>query len=226
MKHDIAFLHTGQIHVASFTALMTELAPEVNVRHDVKEELLKAAQNDGLTPALASEIEAAMNLASDSGATVVVCTCSTIGSAAEATILESGARSMRIDRAMADQAVRAGPSVLVLAALQSTLAPSRELLESSASNASVALNASYQLIGGAWPHFESGDLDAYASAIANYIQLNSSGFDVVVLAQASMAAAAAHCPEIKLDILSSPRLGVEAALMALESGRPTRPVLI
>ena len=38
---------------------------------------------------------------------------------------------------------------------------------------------------------------------------------MIVLAQASMAGAAALCPDLAIPILSSPRLGLEAALARL-----------
>jgi hypothetical protein len=38
--------------------------------------------------------------------------------------------------------------------------------------------------------------------------------DVIVLAQASMAGAVALCEQVAVPILSSPRLGVEAAVQA------------
>jgi hypothetical protein len=72
----------------------------------------------------------------------------------------------------------------------------------------------------AWPHFERGDREGYAREIARCIQASpaSAVADVIVLAQASMAGAAALLANVKAvkavkaPILSSPRLGLEVAL--------------
>ena len=45
---NIAFLHTAQVHVETFEALVQELAPQCNRTHHVAPELLASAQTDGL----------------------------------------------------------------------------------------------------------------------------------------------------------------------------------
>jgi hypothetical protein len=80
MKHDIAFLHTANENVASFEALMAELAPKLAIRHDVDTSLLAQARAEGgIDHVLKSRIDRAMLEAGSSGAKVLVCTCSTIG---------------------------------------------------------------------------------------------------------------------------------------------------
>ena len=150
------------------------------------------------------------------GARVVVCTCSTIGGAAEATSTRGRFTAMRIDRPMADRAVTLGPDVLVLAALSSTFEPTRALLQDSARRANVPLHLEERLIDDAWPHFERGDRDGYYQVIAEAItQPGLARFGAIVLAQASMAPAADRVQDLAVPILSSPRLGVRAAIALL-----------
>jgi hypothetical protein len=215
MTHDLAFLHTLAANLAVFDALATARRPDLRVRHAVGDDLLNEARATGVTAGLTTRVHDAMRDLASTGAKIVVCTCSTIGGAAEAT--ETGGRfiAMRIDRPMADRAVALGPHVLVAAALASTFEPTRLLLEDSARRANVPLHLQERLIEGAWTHFEHGDPDRYYQTIAEALTSDVSRFGAVVLAQASMAPAADRCRNGSVPILSSPRLGVEAALRLL-----------
>ena len=64
-------------------------------------------------------------------------------------------------------------------------------------------------------YMEAGDLSGYARTIARQITEHAYAGDVVVLAQASMAQAAECFERADVELLSSPRLGVEAALKAV-----------
>jgi hypothetical protein len=215
MTHDLAFLHTLAANVDAFSPLATERRPDLRVTHRVADHLLNQARQTGMTPEIAREVQSLMIDLASTGARVVVCTCSTIGGAAEATDTAGRFVAMRIDRPMADRAVTLGPDVLVLAALTSTFEPTRALLEDSARRANVPLRLQERLVEGAWPHFERGDRDAYYQVIADALATNLSGFGAVVLAQASMAPAADRCENLSVPVLSSPRMGVEAALAIL-----------
>ena len=215
MTHDLAFLHTLASNVDVFSALVTGSRPNLRVRHAVGEGFLNDARSTGVTAELASRVQSAMIDLASTGAKVVVCTCSTIGGAAEATDTRGRFVAMRVDRPMADCAVKLGPEVLVLAALSSTFEPTRALLEDSAQRANVPLRLEERLVDGAWVHFERGDRERYYEVIADAVKRNAAGFGAVVLAQASMAPAADRCPRVSIPILSSPRLGVEAALRLL-----------
>jgi hypothetical protein len=74
-------------------------------------------------PDVVVRVSESVNEAAASGSSVVLCTCSTIGGIAERVETQGRFLAMRIDRPMADEAVRLGPSVLIVAALDSTLAP-------------------------------------------------------------------------------------------------------
>ena len=133
-------------------------------------------------------------------------------------MVTSGAfTALRIDRAMADRAVTLGPRVLVLAALASTLEPTQQLIESSCARANARIAARYLLVEDAWQYFVAGNRDAYCQAIARKIQAEAKQADVIVLAQASMAPAAELVGELGIEVLSSPRLGVQNAIHRLRT---------
>lgn len=210
---ELAFLHTAPVHVATFDALLRTLSPHTHATHLVREDLLAQAQAEGVdNPRLILRVQAALDEAAASGASVVVCTCSTLGGIAEAYDGEAPFRVTRIDRAMSDRAVRGGGTVLLVAALASTLDPTAALLASSSATLGVAVTIRTLLVADAWPHFLAGDIEAYVAAIVAAVAPLGPSVDAVVLAQASMAEAAAKLEALGIRSLSSPRLGVEHAL--------------
>ncbi|MBB3637354.1 Asp/Glu/hydantoin racemase [Variovorax atrisoli] len=213
MKDALAFLHTAQVHVPTFERLVRRIEPGLRVRHVVREELLADARVVGVDDAgLVSRVHEAMHEAASKGAKVVVCTCSTIGAIAERTPTGDAFRALRIDRAMADQAVRTGPRVLIAAALESTLAPTKALVLSAAQDAGIAVQPALLFVKGAWPHFEAGDSARYIETLASAIRAASAEADVVVLAQASMAPVADALADLGIDVLSSPAPGTAHAV--------------
>jgi hypothetical protein len=124
---------------------------------------------------------------------------------------------MRIDRPMAERAVLLGRRILIAATLESTLEPTRWLVEDAARTAGREIRTSALLCEGAWAHFERGDLEKYHRAIAEALRQGARDADVVILAQASMAPAAALCVELPTPVLSSPRLGLTQALARYRS---------
>ncbi|MET3475101.1 Asp/Glu/hydantoin racemase [Variovorax atrisoli] len=213
MKDALAFLHTAQVHVPTFERLVRRIEPGLRVRHVVREELLADARVVGVDDAgLVSRVHEAMHEAASEGAKVVVCTCSTIGAIAERTPTGDAFRALRIDRAMADRAVRTGPRVLIAAALESTLAPTKALVLSAAQDAGIAVQPALLFVKGAWPHFEAGDSARYIETLASAIRAASAEADVVVLAQASMAPVADALADLGIDVLSSPAPGTAHAV--------------
>lgn len=218
MQEALAFLHTAQVHVPTFERLVRENAPGLRVRHLVREELLADARITGVDDAgLVARVHEAMREAASGGAPVVVCTCSTIGAIAERTPTGGAFKALRIDRAMADQAVRTGPRVLIAAALESTLAPTQALVLSAAEEADVAVQPTLLFVEDAWPFFQSGDTARYVETLARAIRAKAGTADVIVLAQASMAPVEDALADIGIDVLSSPVPGVRFAMqMAID----------
>lgn len=215
----IAFLHTSPVHVETFERLTKAADPTVEIEHVVAEDLLADAQRVGASdPALIARVHEAMTKAASSGASLVVCTCSTIGGSAERTPTRGGFAVARIDRAMADRAVKQGPRILIVAAVESTVRPTRELVQESAAALRKNVKIEELLVPGAWPHFLRGDRAAYAAAVAEAVRPAAARTDVVVLAQASMAPAAALLADLGVEVLASPVLGVQSALARLGAG--------
>ena len=75
------------------------------------------------------------------------------------------------------------------------------------------------LMADLWPHFQAGEQKVYWQRIAERLREQASGYDCIVLAQASMAGAADLLSDLPVPVLSSPRIGLEAAITAYRNLR-------
>lgn len=211
----LGLLHTSPVHVPVFDGLRDADHPGLELRHHVAEELLARARREG-PDAVAPAVRAALAQAARDGAAAVLCTCSTIGGVVERAGADLGLPVVRVDRPMAAAAVAAGDRVVVLAAVASTVGPTSALIEEEARRAGRDVTVRAELVDQVWARFEAGDAEGYARGVARAVR-EVRDADVIVLAQASMAGAAALVPEVRVPVLSSPRPGLAAAA-ALAAG--------
>jgi hypothetical protein len=113
--------------------------------------------------------------------------CSTLSGSAERLAQEIETPVVRIDRPMAESAVAHGGRVALVVAIDSTLAPTRQLFEECAANAGSEVTFVDAQCLGAWERFEAGDHDGYLDCVARHVRALAEDVDIVVLAQASMA---------------------------------------
>ena len=118
---------------------------------------------------------------------------------------------------MAESAVAKGGRVAVVVAVASTLTPTRQLLEECAAAAGTGAVILDAPCLNAWDLFETGDQAGYLDRIALHVRDLADDVDVVVLAQATMAAAAPLLLDLAIPVLSSPRPAVERAVGLVES---------
>ena len=215
MGKNLTFLHTSPVHITTFDRLLTDIAPEIPVQHVVDETLLRDARAaGGISWELAQRVSARVLDAIQQDAAVVVCTCSTIGGCAEQVNDLTSHPVLRVDRAMAKRAVALASRIVVVAALATTLEPTRQLLLDVAQGAGKVIEVIEIVSPTAWSAFEAGNQAQYLKEIAATLRQAAMLGDVIVLAQASMAPAAQLCSDLSVPVLSSPRLGAEAAIEA------------
>jgi len=208
----VGFLHTSRVHVATFRTLLLDVAPGVLDVHLVDEDLLADVRDRGLDANVDARLLGRLRELVEQTPSVIVCTCSTLSGHAEGLAHQLGICVLRVDRPMAECAVAHGGRVAVVAAIESTLAPTRELLEECAAgcrSGAVVVDAPCLE---AWALFERGDQAGYCALIARHIRSLAEDVDVVVLAQASMAPAAELLEDLAAPVLSSPRLAVLRAV--------------
>lgn len=204
----IAFLHTAQVHVATFDKLLEGSGAEVV--HHVAADLLATAQTHGAQAVRAQTLAILQALSTYDA---VVCTCSTLGAFADALNLR---HVFRIDRPAFEAAVICGPRVLLVICLESTRDPSEALLANCAGGGDLA--AQTLLCDHLWPVFEAGDITAFAQGIASEVRqrIRADGFDSVILAQASMKDAGPLLADIGIPVFTTPQMAARAALALAE----------
>ncbi|WP_110514452.1 arylsulfatase [Herpetosiphon llansteffanensis] len=205
MINSLGLIHTAAVHVATFDQLIAEIQPNCAVEHVVVPALLEQARHEGLSAAVAQQLTAIIADLQAKGMQQMLCTCSTLGGLAETL----NPKVVRVDRAMAEQAIGFGSRIAVVAALESTLEPTKQLLHSIAQAKPIQIDT--YLCGAAWQAFLANDQASYLQQIATQLEQIQAA-DVIVLAQASMANAIQLCQQ-RIPILSSPRSAI-ASLFA------------
>jgi hypothetical protein len=204
----VGFLHTAEVHVATFDALVGRAA---ETTHVVAPSLLDLARASGPSADVEAGVRSALTELVDDGAAVIVCTGSTLGPIAE-DVGGLDVPVLRVDRPMIRAAVGHGSRIGVVAAVESTLDPTRALIADEAGHAGVVVAIVESFVPEAWASFEAGATAAYLGQVADAARSIAPYVDSLVLAQASMAGARVLLDDLPLPVLTSPEPAVDAAL--------------
>lgn len=213
-------LHTVPSLAATFDGLIRASGAKVRPIHVVDGWLLDTVRRDGITREVHEAVVLHARQLESMGAHAVLVTCSSIGELAEAAARQLPVPVLRVDAAMADEAVRIASRVdslgriAVLATLPSTLRPTRLLVQRAGSAAPRSVEVMAQLVEGAAEAHDRGDRDHVEQLVAATVIAAAGRADVIVLAQASMAGAAARA-DVAVPVLSSPASGVKSLLDVL-----------
>jgi hypothetical protein len=232
----VGVLHTVPALAGTFEQLIETAAPGTRQLHRDDASLLADARRIGVTPDVADRVGRHIRALIDDGADAVLVSCSSIGEAVEAAAASAGVPVLRVDAPMAREAVRiaaaAGSTagrpgrIAVLATLEATLGPTGRLIERVAAEAGRAASNGTEVtatvVTGAIEARESGDQARHDDLVREAAVQAAADADVVVLAQASMAAALAG-QSLDLPVLTSPQGGVDALVAAVSTSREPSP---
>ena len=213
----LAFIHTVTGNADRFRALADKALGGWSSYAVVDESLLTDTIAGGsVAPRTAQRLTGYVFAAADNGASAIVVTCSTLGAVVDTVRPLSPVPLFRIDRGMAEEAVRRANRIGVLATLPTTLGPTTELLKQAARESGKTCNISQVLCDGAFDLLRAGDREGHNAAIRSGFAQLASGVDLIVLAQASMAdAMSGEAPGV--PHLTSPELGIAAIARALSA---------
>ena len=212
---NVGCLHTAQSNIAVFEAARRALKlDDVMLKHRVRADLLSAAERAGKpTPAIIEDCASEL-VSLAKGVDGVLLTCSTLGAAAPLAAAMLDVPALRVDEALANEAVRRGGSVIVLCATRTTIGPTRAVFEAAAMATGAGVEV--RLVPGAWELFSAGREDDYLDAIAEAADAAvAEGATTIALAQASMAGAAARTRRV--TPLTSPGAGLAAIVAAAQA---------
>ncbi len=215
----LALVHTGTFLASVFTQLCREIMPDVKVFNIVDESLIgNTIAANQLTPSTSRRLALYLQSAEDAGADAMLVTCSSVGPAVEAARPFVNVPVLRVDQAMADNAVKLGKRIGVIATLSTTLEPTINLVKSRAELHGREVEIVSSLCANAFEAISSGDAATHDRIVAAHLRELMGKVDVVVLAQASMARVADAIPEAEkiVPVLSSPRSAVEAAKQTID----------
>ena len=222
MSVTIAYIHTSHVLIPVFTELSRRELPEAEQFHMVDESLIQnTIRAQELTKVTIRRVVNMVQSAREGGADGVVVTCSSIGPAVTMARELFDFPVIRVDEAMAEEAVRLGRRIGVAATLRTTLEPTVALLRAKAFDAGREVDVEESLCEDAFRAVLSGDTETHDRLLSDSIARLRESVDVVVLAQASMARVVASLPagNGNATILSSPQLAVRRARSLLLGGR-------
>ncbi len=220
MTRKVGMVHSVASLVPLFNELAAELLPGVEVIHLVDEGLLKDVLASGkLTPSMARRFGLLASFAEESGAEIVMLTCSSLAPLVDEAKDMVKVPLLKVDEAMADDSVKLGEHIGVIATAYTTLKPTSDLIKTRAVLKGKKIKVETMLCEGAFDALRRGDMETHDRTVKNKLNELMERADIIVLAQASIARVVAQIPENerKVPILSSPRLGVQRLKERLES---------
>jgi Asp/Glu/hydantoin racemase len=227
MAQTLAIIHTSPTLTPMFTALCAAEMPEVQIFHMVDESLIKETVRAGsLQRSTMRRLLWQVESAVATGVDAVLVTCSSIGPGVAIAQQLFDTPVIRIDDAMAEEAVRLGRRIGVAATLSTTMTPTVALLQAKAAEIGKEIEIVEALAAGAFDAVLSGDVETHDRILTNTLLQELQGVDLIVLAQASMARVVKALPEglLRPTVLGSPELAVKRARRVLEAAREHAPV--
>jgi Asp/Glu/hydantoin racemase len=222
----VAFVHTVAGLAPTFNVLARDvLPPATRTVHIVDEDLLQdTIRNGAIRPPTRERLQAYVEFAQRMGVQAVMVTCSSVGPVVDEIAPGAGLPVLRVDTAMADEAVRLGRQIGVLGTLSTTLEPTAALIRARAAQAGREVHVEARVAEGAFAALQQGQTAEHDRRVLEVARALLGQVDVLVLAQASMARVLEQLPaaERSVPVLSSPQLGVQRLAAVLAEG-PSAP---
>ena len=209
----LALIHTTAVTVPSMKELAAQHLPGVRVISILDDSLLPDVMAaGGVTDAVRRRLHAYVAQATEAGAQAVMSCCSSIGDAVEEIAHEAAVPVLRVDAPMAEEAVRHGPRIGVLATVRTTLEPTAGLIRRTAARLGRPAEVEAVVVDGAYAALQAGRAEEHDRLVLAALQDLLGRSDVVVLAQASMARLLNALPSPPpVPVLTSPVTGLCAA---------------
>lgn len=211
MKRKVAVIHTFLYSVEDLKKLFNEKLPEVEMINIIDDSLLQEAlSNKGITPGIIRRISNYAQQAEALGAEAILNQCSSVGEAADVAQKMIKIPYVKIDQPMAEEAVRLGSRIAVIATAISTIEPSSRLVESMAKKANKEVTVNRCFCEGAYEALLiENNREKHNQIVIETIKKAAEENDVIVLAQGSMYHLMPLLKDIKVPVLTSLESGVE-----------------
>jgi Asp/Glu/hydantoin racemase len=213
----LAIIHTSPATVEPLKALAQEMIPGCTVINFVDDSILpQLIENGGNVEAVAARLTQYARNAAEAGADVILEACSSVGEVVAQMREAVDIPVVRIDDALAEEAVRQGRRIGVAATLATTLQPTLRLIQQKAADVGKEIELQSILVSEAFQRLAAGDTEGHDEILGAALLDLVHAVDVVVLAQASMARVLPQLPaELQGKFLTSPRLGMARVAAAV-----------
>jgi Asp/Glu/hydantoin racemase len=218
LPQSLAFIHTSHVLIPTFTALARRELPQVKTFHMVDESLIQNTIAAGyLTRQTTHRLVQMIGSAHQAGAGAVMVTCSSIGAAIPVARAVYDFPILRIDEAMAEQAIQTAARIGVIATLKTTLDPTVSLLRATAVERHRSIEVIENLCAGAFEKVIAGDTETHDRMVSESLIQLGTQVEAVVLAQASMARVVEKLSPgaLSVPVFSSPELAIRQARQLL-----------
>lgn len=218
MSKKVAVLHTTSVTVEPLKKLASEKIPGCQVLNFVDDSILpQLIENGGNINEVEERLIQYAKYAEQVGADVILNACSSVGEVVTTAREKISVPIIRIDEAMAEEAIKRGQLIGVVATLSTTLNPTIKLLKEKAMELNKSVEFQSKLVDEAYRHLISGDKEGHDTSLAKALSEIAEEVDIVVLAQASMASVVSTLPkEQQKKFISSPELGMDRVRQLLE----------
>ncbi|MEH7380558.1 aspartate/glutamate racemase family protein [Bacillus sp. JJ1533] len=210
MSKKLAIVHTTPVTVEPLKALAAQYLPDFNVINFVDDSILpQLGQSGGKLEEVQDRFLQYHAFAEEAGADVILSACSSVGELVALAQEKVSVPVVRIDEAMAEEAINRGEKIGVVATLSTTLNPTLKLLEEKAAAANKEVQLEPKLADEAYKCLLNGDKEGHDRILAEILGEMGKRLQVIVLAQASMARVLDSLPEDERGkYLTSPQLGM------------------
>lgn len=215
----IALIHTVKTVANSFEQKLKDYVGEPVKIHNLWDDFLANNPNEigEFTIENRCRLYNDIKSAEMTGADMIVVTCSTLTPVVNMIRPFVRIPLIAIDDAMGRKAVTCGERILVLATAGSTEGPMREKLNAEAAKLGKSIQIDFQANAEAFQAMKAVQMERHDAILLDMAK-NISGYDCVVLAQASMAHLDQKIEAIcKIPVLSSPGLCMEQVKETLKT---------
>ncbi|HHT15010.1 MAG TPA: Asp/Glu/hydantoin racemase [Clostridiales bacterium] len=216
MKSKIAIVQTSLVSHKELNAMFAQKAPDIKVYNIVDDSLLHEVSTNGhITAGIVNRMCKYFDAASSLGVDLILNQCSSVGEAAQIAARTVNVPVLRIDQPMAEEAVKLGTRIGVVATVGSTVTPSCNLIKDMAVKANKPVEVIPYLVNGALDVLMREGQAKHNALVKDTVIQCAEECDVVVLAQGSMIILLPVLNDIKKPVLSSPESGVDRAIELL-----------
>ena len=217
MSKKIAVIHTSLTIFPSMDKEILRQIPDADIHNIIDVKILSdVMKNGGINEDIKKRMTMYVLACESMGADIILNACSSVGEAFDVAKSITTVPCLKIDQAMAEEAVGAGSNIAVYGTVGTTLDPSARLIKRVAAEKGKSITVTKYLIDGAFQILAEGDTETHNKMVLKKIMETKDNDDVIVLAQASMAVLIPEMKDFTQPVLYSLVSGVTRLKECLE----------